>query len=118
MNNDDTATRGQRAEELASRTLARKGLELLHRNYRCRWGEIDLIMQDRNVVVFVEVRYRDHRGFASGAESVDTTKQRKLVASAEHYLQHHPARSHQLCRFDVVSVSKRGVDWIQRAFDA
>jgi putative endonuclease len=114
----DTLSRGKAAENLACDYLQARGLQLLHRNYRSKGGEIDLILQDTDSLVFVEVRYRRHSGFGSAAESVDWHKQSKLAACARHFLQAHPDTIRQPCRFDVVSVngSSNDIDWIQNAF--
>lgn len=113
--------RGQWAESLAEQFLQRKGLKSLQRNYRCKSGEIDLIMLEREMVVFVEVRYRQGSRYGSGAESVTAKKRRRLVATAQRYVQQ-SGRAEPPCRFDVVSISSRGghphIDWIQNAFDA
>lgn len=114
---------GQRAEQVASTFLEQQGLTLVERNYACTRGEIDLIMRDRNTLVFVEVRYRRSRRYGSAAESVDWRKQGKLLATAEHYLQAHPKAARQPCRFDVIALTGQGrepdhVDWIADAFQA
>jgi len=116
----DTRTRGREAEERARRYLAAHGCKLLCCNYRSRRGEIDLVMQDRDSLVFIEVRYRHSADFGSAAESVDRHKQARLVACARHYLQAHPRYAQLPCRFDVVSVngSDGSLDWIRNAFDA
>ena len=110
--------RGRWAEDLAAEHLARGGLQTVQRNFRCKWGEIDLIMQDRHVIVFVEVRYRRQNRFGSPAESVGYRKQQKLIATAEHYLQTREELSNSPCRFDVVSISPDEVSWIKDAFHA
>ena len=116
---------GQAAEDLACRYLQDQGLHLIERNYRCKRGEIDLVMRDASSVVFVEVRYRRNHRFGSGAESVDRHKQAKLTATALHYLQSNKAAAKSPARFDVVSVSVQGksghttaIEWIKNAFDA
>ncbi len=100
--------------------LKQSGLKLLQKNYRCAFGEIDLVMQDGNDVVFVEVRYRKSNRFGGAAASVDQNKQRKLRATAEHYLQQHPRVRNKPCRFDVVAVTEHrdqpDFDWITNAF--
>ena len=115
------AARGAWAEDLACRHLIDKGLRLLQRNYRCRHGEIDLVMREGRTIIFVEVRLRSRTDYGSGAESVDTRKQARIFSSAEHYLQRH-ATLVAKCRFDVVSILKIGgtyeLDWIKNAFDA
>ena len=106
---------GKRAEDLACRFLQGEGLLLIGRNYHCRFGEIDLIMQDHDDLVFIEVRYRRSARYGSGAESVDHNKQRKIIFTANHYLQAHP--SHQACRFDVVTLAPdQAPQWIINAF--
>ena len=116
----DTQTRGKQAEDLACRYLQDRGLQLLQRNYRSKRGEIDLILQDSDSLVFVEVRYRRQPGFGSAAESVDARKQSKLVDCARHFLQSHANTANQPCRFDVISVNgtSNSIDWIQNAFSA
>lgn len=114
---------GRRAEQDACDYLERQGLRLVERNYRCARGEIDLIMRDRDTLVFVEVRYRRSRRYGSGAESVDWRKQAKLSATAAHYLQAHPRAAHRPCRFDVIALTggdagNAHVDWISNAFQA
>jgi putative endonuclease len=114
---------GRRAERFAALALRSKGLQPLDANYRCRWGEVDLVMKDADTIVFVEVRYRRRSGFGDGADSVDRRKRAKLVRAAQHFLQHHPDFAKWPCRFDVVAVteepdSTRRVDWIRDAFEA
>ena len=119
LNRPTTTSTGSQAETHACRFLERKGLRLVERNYRCRRGEIDLIMRDGEYLVFVEVRYRGSRGFGGGAESVTGAKQRRLVAAAGHYLQTAHAGREPPCRFDVVAVSRQTEpDWITNAFEA
>jgi len=112
---------GARAEELACRHLQNHGLRLVTRNYRCRHGEIDLVMQDGSTIAFIEVRLRSRTDFGNGAQSIDARKQTRLQCSAEHYLQRR-ASLLAPCRFDVVSIQKSGntyeLEWIQNAFGA
>ena len=100
-----TQQKGKAAEAFAKQYLQQQGLKLLEENYRCRFGEIDLIMQDKSTTVFVEVRYRKSQRFGSGAETVDYQKQRKLIATASHYLQAHANAVNRACRFDVISLT-------------
>jgi putative endonuclease len=106
------------AEELACGYLLQQGLRLLRRNYRCRRGEIDLILQDTDTLVFVEVRYRRQGRFGSAAESVDWHKQARLTACARHYLQARPQAARAACRFDVVAIDgpDHTINWIRNAF--
>ena len=114
--------RGAHAEDLACRFLLEHGLRLLACNYRCRRGEIDLIMQDRGNLVFVEVRYRRQSRYGSGLESVKPRKQQRIVHCATQFLQCHPQRAQQPARFDVVALRPDNdgtrIEWIRNAFDA
>jgi putative endonuclease len=112
--------RGCQAEQQASHYLRQQGLCQLAGNYRCRCGEIDLIMEHGEVVVFVEVRYRRNTRHGSGAESITRHKQRKLIRAAQHYLQRHPDQAQRPCRFDVISLcgESNSPVWIQDAFQA
>jgi len=113
-----TTQRGQWAEDYACQHLQQVGLRVLHRNYQCRWGEIDLIMQDHSTVVFVEVRYRRSQAYGGALDSITQHKQQKIIATAQHYLQQQTQQP--LCRFDVVvltgAVQAPTVRWIQNAF--
>ncbi|HUT40929.1 MAG TPA: YraN family protein [Gammaproteobacteria bacterium] len=117
--NSGTAARGRDAEQHARQHLQAHGLKLLQCNYHSRHGEIDLVMQDRDSVVFVEVRYRRQTRFGSAAESVDRRKQSRLIACAQHYLQTHPHSARLPCRFDVVTINGNdSLEWIRNAFSA
>lgn len=112
---------GQRAERLALAHLEARGLALVAQNFRCRTGEIDLVMQVAGTLVFVEVRSRRSSRFASPLESVDFRKRGKLVRTANFFLVVHKAFRHHAVRFDVVSVEgpSDGVyrlKWVRDAF--
>lgn len=122
-----TREQGQYTEALACQFLENKGFTLLERNYHCRFGEIDLIMQQDNNIVFVEVRYRRNNNFGSGAESVTFNKQSKLIKTASAYLQQHAKLSKYPARFDVISITGSietnninniDINWIENAFGA
>ncbi len=109
-------------ESVAEERLQAEGLRTLARNWTCRHGELDLVMRDRDTVVFVEVRYRGGGRFGGGVESVHAGKQRRLVAAASLFLQSQPALSRQPCRFDVVALGGQRDDpqweWLRGAFEA
>lgn len=114
---------GERWETWAAHELARHGLKLLHRNYQCRVGEIDLVMGDGETLVFVEVRYRRRTDYGGGAASVSAAKQRRLINAARHFLARHPKLAERPCRFDVVAIApgtdrEPAMNWIRSAFDA
>lgn len=113
---------GDRAEEIANNYLQKQGLKLIGKNYRCRLGEIDLIMQDKDTLVFVEVRCRKSNLFGGAAGSVTFHKQTKLIRAAQLYLQQQKQLAKLVCRFDVVAITSQGpsaqVEWIKHAFMA
>ena len=109
---------GMQAEEQAREHLEQRGLRLLERNYRCKQGEIDLIMRDGEDLVFIEVRYRKSAAFGSAIESVTANKQNRLLATARHFL--HANQVSAPCRFDVVGITGHTpnvqIEWIKDAF--
>lgn len=109
---------GSQAEIDALGYLQSKGLVLVKRNYRCRRGEIDLVMNDGETIVFVEVRYRNSARYGSALESVDSYKQSRLIACASHYLAMND--SNKPARFDVIAITPEqgtvGIQWVQDAF--
>ena len=113
---------GQRAEEQALRYLEDRGLQPVERNYASRRGEIDLVMRDRDTLVFVEVRLRHDNRFGSAAESVTGPKQQRITRAASHFLCSRKQWRNHPCRFDVLAISGRGetpqIDWIRDAFRA
>jgi putative endonuclease len=108
--------RGAPAEGLAAAFLERQGLRVVERNYRCRFGEIDLVARSGPLLVFVEVRARSSEQFGGAAGSITAAKRRRLVAAARHYLA--VRRVDRACRFDVVLVRGRegSIEWLTDAF--
>ncbi len=111
--------RGRAAENRARHHLERAGLRLRHANYRCRCGEIDLVMESREgEIVFVEVRYRARTDYGGALASIDARKRRRVIRAAALYLAQQ-ALEHAPARFDVVGVDADDrVEWIAGAFDA
>ena len=115
MTEDRNAT-GRAAEALAAQFLERRGLQLVERNYRCRTGEVDLVMRDGPTLVFVEVRLRADGRFGGAAASIDARKQSRVLAAARHYLAGKPDAP---CRCDVVLLDRldsHRIEWIRDAF--
>lgn len=112
--------RGRWGEDFACAYLERQGLRLISRNYSSRYGEIDLIMQQQQILVFVEVRYRRSASHGSSAESVNFRKQQKIILTAQEYLQ--TLSEMPMCRFDVLAImglmQAATAEWIQDAFQA
>lgn len=110
---------GRQVEGQARAFLERQGLSFVTANYRTPRGEIDLVMRDRDTLIFVEVRYRRDNRFGGAAASVDARKQSRLVMAAQHYLQR--LGKTPACRFDIVAVSGPDApdfDWLRNAFQA
>jgi len=113
--------RGESAEDQAHKFLIDKGLKPVCRNFRCKQGELDLIMTDGQALVIVEVRFRKTDQYGSAVESVTRAKQSRIIAathiylSSQAYLSSH--KSDRPIRFDVVAISGNGnIDWIKNAF--
>jgi len=114
----DKQLTGDSGEQQALRYLERQGMTAVERNFRCKGGEIDLIMQDKSALVFVEVRKRAPGAaqFGGAAASVTPAKQRRLIVAAQTYLKrytHPPA-----CRFDVVAIDGAELSWLKNAIEA
>lgn len=116
-----TTAKGRWAEDLALAHLRRRGLRLIARNYRCRAGEADLILDQAGVVVVVEVRYRASSTFGGPKETVNWRKQQRLARVAGCFLRAHPDLAARRIRFDVVAVTRPNyrarLEWIQNAFE-
>jgi len=113
---------GKIAEDIAAQYLSNKGLKLISRNFHCRFGEIDLIGLDKEILTFIEVRYRKSEQYLAVVETIDEHKCRKIIISSEYYLSKHKNyRSHQ-CRYDVIAITgelnKPVIEWIKNAFQA
>ena len=115
-----TGVAGRLAEDLAARFLEKRGLRVLVRNYRCRGGEIDLIVRDGKTLVFVEVRLRRNTSYGGAAASITSGKQRRIILAARHYLAALDT-SDVDCRFDCIllsATSEQQIDWLTDAFSA
>ncbi|MCL6554731.1 MAG: YraN family protein [Burkholderiales bacterium] len=111
--------KGEAAEQVALAHLVAQGLTPVATHYRCRFGEIDLILRDGETLVFVEVRQRTSHRFGGAAASITADKQRRIIATARHFL----ARQNPLppCRFDVVLLGTGNpptLEWLRNAFSA
>jgi putative endonuclease len=121
FNKEDTPNPGAQAEQFAETYLHKQGLISFAKNYRCKLGEIDLIMQHGKTLVFIEVRLRTNRNFLSAAESVTLAKQKKIIRTAQHFLQERHLFDKYECRFDVIAFNNsqaNNIEWIRDAFSA
>lgn len=105
------ALRGQAAETRALAYLQQQGMQLVERNFTCRFGEIDLIMREQQTVVFVEVRQRSSAQFGGAAASVTAAKQGKLWRTAEVFLRRYTTPPG--CRFDLIAIQGGDLNWIR-----
>ena len=122
MSPENTTEAGRRGEDLARRHLESQGLELLERNYRCRAGEIDLVMLEGRTLVLVEVRSRTSATHGSAAATVGSRKQRRFTLAARHLMLTRPQYRRLAARFDVVAIDPTPgggparLTWIRDAF--
>jgi uncharacterized protein (TIGR00252 family) len=111
---------GALAEDAACALLQARGLRLLARNARFPFGELDLVMRERDTLVFVEVRLRQDARFGGAAVSVDVAKRRKLALAADAWRAAHREHANAPCRFDVVAVVRGDTglacEWLPAAF--
>jgi putative endonuclease len=110
--------RGEQGEMLAAEFLRSKGMTIATRNYSCRFGEIDLIARDGNIIVFVEVRSRASDAFGGAAASITAAKQAKLLKTACHYLA--TLQPTPPCRFDAVLLTGTPprIEWLRNVIEA
>jgi putative endonuclease len=112
---------GAHYEDAALAYLRQNGLQLLTQNYRCRFGEIDLVMRHQKCLVFVEVRFRSRNRFAGASLTVDHRKQAKLLKTAAMFLSQHRRHADDTVRFDVLAFDRTDsasstIQWIKDAF--
>lgn len=115
-----TRDTGRRFEAVARARLEQAGLACIATNVNYRFGELDLVMREGEVLVFVEVRYRRQTSFGGSVLSVTPSKQRRIALAASAWLAAHPRQARSACRFDVVALAGSPeapeVDWIRNAF--
>ena len=114
---------GSQFEQQAKNYLVEQGLQLLQQNYRCRFGEIDLIMRDHETICFIEVKYRNSLSFGGSAYALPASKQRKITRSAQTYLAQHNVLANHPLRFDAFLIQgqtdgSQDINWIKSAFYA
>jgi putative endonuclease len=111
----DQQITGQAGEDVALTHLQLHGLTLRERNFRCKGGEIDLVMQEHATLVFVEVRKRANSRYGGAAASVTGAKQRRLIIAAQVYLKRY--KMPPACRFDVVAIDGEVLTWLKNAIE-
>ncbi|AZS50558.1 YraN family protein [Entomomonas moraniae] len=111
---------GKQAEDLALQYLQSQGLKLISRNWFSPFGEIDLIMLNKQILCFIEVRYRKSEQWGSTQETVTHTKRQKLIKTALLFLQKNARFTMSACQFDIVAITgsldKPNINWLTNAF--
>lgn len=108
---------GKEFEKIAEEFLIRKGCRILHRNYNCKMGEIDIIASDGNVLCFTEVKYRSTGQSGYAEEAVDYKKQKKICRTSDFFRYEKRISEYVPMRFDVIAINDSSVHWIKNAFD-
>jgi putative endonuclease len=117
-------SKGKQYEDQAREYLVQRGLTLLNQNYHCRFGEIDLIMLQQEVLCFIEVKFRANMGFGGAASAIPLQKQKKIVKTALFFIAQNTRFAQHAMRFDAFLIQRRAsnqnhnVNWIQNAFYA
>ena len=111
---------GHLSEQFARHWLSRQGLKLLTNNYRCKLGELDLVMLEKQCLVIVEVQYRKSDAYGGALESISREKRRRISRATTDFLKHRPQYRHRPLRFDALTLTKPfsalKVTWRRRAF--
>ena len=107
---------GRLAEDKVADLLKKKGYRIIERNFRTKAGEIDIIAEDGETIVFVEVRFRKNRSFGTPEETVDPKKIKKIILTANRYISMKNITNKDI-RFDVIAVDTEGIRHIISAFD-
>jgi len=112
--------RGKLGEQIARRWLEARGLRHILSNYRCRYGELDLVMMDKGCLVIIEVRYRRHSEYGGALPTITQSKQQKIARATNSLIQSQRKLEHIPLRFDVLGLSGPPtapvVDWRRHAF--
>ncbi len=106
----DHNKKGQYAENIALKYLESQGLSIIQSNFSCKMGEIDLIMNDADFLIFIEVRYRKKTQFGHPLETITYTKQQKIIKTIQFFLMKHPKYQQFPCRIDAVAIYSNTVN--------
>lgn len=111
---------GNQSESLAKKFLAQNGYTVVRTNFSCSQGEIDLIVRDKQMLIFAEVRSKTNQHYGEPLETVNWKKQQKIKKTAQYFLYHHQEMQQYYCRFDVISIvwqdGAANLQWIPDAF--
>ncbi len=113
---------GKQAEEFAANYLAKQNVKIISRNFYCRFGEIDLIGLEQEILLFIEVRYRKNENYLAAIETIDRHKCKKIITTSKYYLNKFRNYQSYLCRYDVITLTgeldEPVIEWIKNAFQA
>ncbi len=115
MSNVDINLIGKKGEDLACEFLKKQGFTIIDRNFHSRYGEIDIIAENKQYIIFVEVKLRSRYSLVLAQESVDLSKQKKILKTACEYLQKNIIEKQP--RFDVIAINSNDINYIENAFD-
>lgn len=107
---------GRDAETIAAEWVEYRGGKVLARNYRCRFGEIDIIARMNNTLVFIEVKARKKALLFKAVDQISYSKQKKIITTATHYIADN-GLDHYTCRFDAIILEGETWRWIANAFE-
>ena len=110
----DKILSGKDGEDKACNYLKSKKYKILEKNYRCLYGEIDIIAKYNNTLVIIEVKYRKSAKFGKGYEAVNYTKQQKIIKTLQYYINEKNVK--MPVRFDVISIDDNEITHIENAF--
>ena len=113
----NTRKTGQRYEDMAVEYIEKQGYRVLERNYRCRYGEIDIIARHQGYLVFIEVKYRKGADNTGAFEAVNIRKQKRICGVARWYMMKKRVSENSKCRFDVVGIQESDIRVFENAFD-
>ena len=110
----DNQELGKIGEELAAKYLTQNKYKIIQRNFRCKFGEIDIIAEYKKILVIIEVKYRKNSAFGKGYEAVDYNKQQKIIKTTEYFINENKLK--MPVRFDVISIDNEEITHIENAF--
>ncbi len=114
-------SRGKEAENIACKFIKRHGLKVIKKNFRSKFGEIDIIALDKNTLVFLEVRSVSSLKFGLPEESITSSKKRKLVNTAQVFIKNNETMKKYSYRFDFIGIvwktDKPDIKWIKNVFE-
>ena len=116
MSGEESRRLGRWGEDLAAAFLEEKGCRIVDRNWKCRFGELDLVAEGEGYLCFVEVKLRTRGGTEAGQAAVTPLKRRRMAEAARCYLGAHPEHAGRCVRFDVVTVTAEGMRHVPDAF--